>query len=65
MNDTTQKTALRMPEELLSSNLFLLKRLGMSAKEQSIGAYEANGLHPYHHAILAVIDEGQRRPSRP
>jgi MarR family transcriptional regulator, lower aerobic nicotinate degradation pathway regulator len=48
------------PEELVSSTLFLLKRLGMRAKEQSFVAYEEAGLHPYHHAILAVLDEGQR-----
>ena len=48
----------RVPDELVSSALFLLKRLGMKAKEQSFGAYEDAGLHPYHHAILAVLDEG-------
>ncbi|HEX6490845.1 MAG TPA: MarR family winged helix-turn-helix transcriptional regulator [Gaiellaceae bacterium] len=48
------------PEELLSSALFLLKRLGMRAKEQSFVAYEQAGLHPYHHAILAVLDKGSR-----
>jgi DNA-binding MarR family transcriptional regulator len=50
----------RLPEELVSSPLFLLKRLGMSAKEQSLERYEEAGLHPYHHAILAVLDEGLR-----
>jgi DNA-binding MarR family transcriptional regulator len=50
----------RLPEELASSVLFLLKRLGMAAKEQSLEAYEAVGLHPYHHSILAVLDEGSR-----
>jgi DNA-binding MarR family transcriptional regulator len=50
----------RIPEELVSSALFLLKRLGMAAKERSFDAYEAAGLHPYHHAILAVLDEGSR-----
>jgi DNA-binding MarR family transcriptional regulator len=50
----------RLPGELVSSPLFLLKRLGMSAKERSIAAYEETGLHPYHHAILAVLDEGSR-----
>src|SRR3954469_4791815 len=50
----------RFPIELVKSPLFLLKRLGMTAKEQTIDAYEATGLHPYHHAILAVIDEGLR-----
>jgi DNA-binding MarR family transcriptional regulator len=50
----------RYPEELVSSALFLLKRLGMAAKERSLAAYEELGLHPYHHSILAVLDEGAR-----
>src|SRR6476646_4346711 len=50
----------RFPEELVSSTLFLLKRLGMAAKEQSFAEYAELGLHPYHHAILAVLDEGTR-----
>ena len=50
----------RLPVELVSSALFLLKRLGMAAKEQSCEAYEEAGLHPYHYAILAVLDEGSR-----
>jgi DNA-binding MarR family transcriptional regulator len=54
------KVATRLPEELTSSALFLLKRLGMNAKERSFTAYEELGLHPYHHAILAVLDEGTR-----
>jgi DNA-binding MarR family transcriptional regulator len=57
---TSGKVATRLPEELMSSPLFLLKRLGMSAKERSFTAYEELGLHPYHHAILAVLDEGTR-----
>src|SRR5690349_21782387 len=32
----------------------------MAAKERSFDAYEAAGLHPYHHAILAALDEGSR-----
>ena len=32
----------------------------MTAKEQSFEAYEEAGLHPYHYAILAVLDEGSR-----
>ena len=52
--------AKRLPEELVASPLFLLKRLGMAAKERSFDAYEAAGLHPYHHAILAALDEGSR-----
>jgi DNA-binding MarR family transcriptional regulator len=50
----------RFPEELVSSTVFLLKRLGMTAKEQTLGAFDEAGLHPYHHAILAVLDEGSR-----
>ena len=44
----------------MSSTVFLLKRLGMTAKEQTLGAFDEAGLHPYHHAILAVLDEGSR-----
>jgi MarR family transcriptional regulator, lower aerobic nicotinate degradation pathway regulator len=50
----------RFPEELVSSTVFLLKRLGLTAKEQTLGAFDDAGLHPYHHAILAVLDEGSR-----
>jgi DNA-binding MarR family transcriptional regulator len=56
----TRSLPQRFPEELVSSALFLLKRLGMSAKDRSLDAYEQAGLHPYHHAILAVLDEGSR-----
>jgi MarR family transcriptional regulator, lower aerobic nicotinate degradation pathway regulator len=50
----------RLPRELLASSIFLLKRLGFAAKTRSLDAYEELGLHPYHHAILAVLDEGSR-----
>jgi DNA-binding MarR family transcriptional regulator len=56
----TKPLGKRFPEELVSSTLFLLKRLGMNAKEKSINAYDEAGLHPYHHAILAVLDEGSQ-----
>jgi DNA-binding MarR family transcriptional regulator len=46
------------PSELIASALFLLKRLGMTAKEDSFRAYEEIGLHPYHYSILALLDEG-------
>jgi MarR family transcriptional regulator, lower aerobic nicotinate degradation pathway regulator len=58
--DTAQTFSDRFPRELVSSTLFLLKRLGMTAKEQSLQGFDDAGLHPYHHAILAVLDEGQR-----
>src|SRR6476469_8745552 len=48
----------RLPEELVASSTFLLKRLGFSAKERGFKAYEQEGLHPYHHAILLALDGG-------
>ena len=48
----------RLPEELVASALFLLKRLGYAAKDQTMAAYEGTGLHPYHHAIMLVLGEG-------
>jgi DNA-binding MarR family transcriptional regulator len=50
----------RIPEELLSSPLFLLKRLGMKAKEESYEAYTDAGVHPYPYASLATLAEGER-----
>jgi DNA-binding MarR family transcriptional regulator len=50
----------RLPEELVASTAFLVKRLGFAAKDQAMAAYEPTGLHPYHHAVLAVLDEGSR-----
>jgi DNA-binding MarR family transcriptional regulator len=48
-----------LPEELVSSSTFLLKRLGYAAKEKSLAAYEAEGVHPYHVAIMLALDEGK------
>jgi MarR family transcriptional regulator, lower aerobic nicotinate degradation pathway regulator len=50
----------RIPEELIASPLFLLKRLGMKAKEESTEAYAGAGVHPYHYAILATLSEAER-----
>lgn len=47
----------RLPEELVGSTAFLLKRLGAAAKEKGMRAYEDSGLSPYHHAILIALDE--------
>ena len=54
----TKRPVPRLPEELLSSTTFLLKRLGFAAKERALDAYEDTGLHPYHHAIFLVLEEG-------
>jgi MarR family transcriptional regulator, lower aerobic nicotinate degradation pathway regulator len=48
----------KLPEELVASTTFLLKRLGFAAKERGMEAYEAEGVHPYHFAILLALDEG-------
>src|SRR5437773_6655119 len=48
----------RLPQQLVGSTTFLLKRLGYTAKERSMSAYEQLGLHPYHHAILIALDQG-------
>jgi DNA-binding MarR family transcriptional regulator len=47
-----------LPEELVASTTFLLKRLGFAAKDRSMAAYEREGVHPYHFAILIALDEG-------
>jgi len=47
-----------LPEELVASTTFLLKRLGFTAKERSLQGYEELGLHPYHYAILIAVEEG-------
>jgi DNA-binding MarR family transcriptional regulator len=52
------RTAPQLPDELVASATFLLKRLGYAVKEGTMKAYEGTGLHPYHHAILLVLDAG-------
>ena len=49
---------MRLPEELTASSVFLLKRLGMAAKELTHDAYESLGVNPYHHAILVTVAAG-------
>jgi MarR family transcriptional regulator, lower aerobic nicotinate degradation pathway regulator len=48
----------QLPDELVASSTFLLKRLGFFAKDRAMKAYEDEGLHPYHYAILLALDEG-------
>ncbi len=50
----------RLPEELVASTIFLLKRLGFAARDRAVAAYEEAGFGPYHHAVLLVLDEGSR-----
>src|SRR6266550_3517686 len=55
---TPTRPAPRLPEELVASPTFLLKRLGHAVKERGMQAYESAGLHPYHFAILIALEEG-------
>jgi DNA-binding MarR family transcriptional regulator len=46
--------------ELLLSTPFLLKRLGGAVKERASEAFESTGLSPQHHAVLSLLEEGER-----
>jgi MarR family transcriptional regulator, lower aerobic nicotinate degradation pathway regulator len=46
--------------ELLQNVPFLLKLLGMAAKERSLQAFESSGLNPQHYAVLSLLEEGTR-----
>jgi DNA-binding MarR family transcriptional regulator len=46
--------------ELLRSTPFLLKRLGVVAKERSLEAFGATNLNPQHYAVLSLLEEGTR-----
>jgi DNA-binding MarR family transcriptional regulator len=50
----------RLPQELLKSNIYLLKRLGDLVKERAVPEFVAAGCNPYQHAVLALLDEGAR-----
>src|ERR1044072_6629390 len=58
--EPTTRPAKRWPAALVSSTLFLMKRLGMTAKGRALEGFDEAGLHPYHHAVLTVLDEGSR-----
>src|SRR5215510_16112428 len=55
---TAQRFAPGLPEELANSSTFLLKRLAYAAKERAMKSYDELGMHPYHYAILLVLDDG-------
>jgi DNA-binding MarR family transcriptional regulator len=54
---TEARIVSRLPAELVSCGTFLLKRLGFLVKEKTIQAFEDTGLTPYHHAVLALLEE--------
>jgi MarR family transcriptional regulator, lower aerobic nicotinate degradation pathway regulator len=49
-----------LPQELLSSTVFLLKRLGDVARDRAVADYVTAGCSPYHHIVLALLAEGAR-----
>ena len=59
-SETSLKATPGPPKELLASPSFLLKRLGFLLKERAFAAFEASGLSPYHHAVLALLEEDPR-----
>jgi DNA-binding MarR family transcriptional regulator len=48
------------PKELLDSNTFLLKRLGMAVKDRSADAFASTGITGQHYAVLLTLEEGDR-----
>lgn len=49
-----------IPAELLANPLFLLVRLGFAIKSRAVDEFEQTGFSPYHHSVLALLDEGAR-----
>jgi MarR family transcriptional regulator, lower aerobic nicotinate degradation pathway regulator len=45
---------------LVASTAFLLARLGVSLKMRAIKDFEQFDFSPYHHSVLALLDEGSR-----
>jgi MarR family transcriptional regulator, lower aerobic nicotinate degradation pathway regulator len=50
----------KIPDDLLRSNLFLLKRLGDAVRERAVPALAAADCDPYQNAVLILLDEGAR-----
>jgi DNA-binding MarR family transcriptional regulator len=49
------------PRELIASPAFLLARLGVGLKMRAFKEFEQAGFSPYHHSVLALLDEGTRQ----
>jgi len=49
-----------LPRELVASPAFLLARLGVGLKMRAFKEFEQAGFNPYHHSVLALLDEGAR-----
>jgi DNA-binding MarR family transcriptional regulator len=49
-----------LPAELVARAGFLLGRLGIALKTQTMDAFEHEGFSAYHYSILALLEEGAR-----
>ena len=49
-----------LPRELVASPAFLLARLGVGLKMRAFKEFEQADFSPYHHSVLALLDEGAR-----
>ncbi|HTR32561.1 MAG TPA: MarR family transcriptional regulator [Gaiellaceae bacterium] len=52
---------LETPKELLKSPTYLLKRIGIIAKEKSIDAFDSAPAGPFTYSVLAVLEGGACR----
>jgi DNA-binding MarR family transcriptional regulator len=60
MSETPVATRVGPPKELLTSAAFMLKRVGFMLKDRTMEAFEETGMSPYHHAVLALLQEDPR-----
>src|SRR6266542_4962166 len=60
LTQTSEIAKACLPQELVASTVFLLGRVGIAMKMQTIEAFEQAGFSPYHFSVLALLDEGAR-----
>src|ERR1700688_909308 len=49
-----------LPREMLARPGFLLGRVGIAVKMETMDRFEEAGFSAYHYGVLAVLDEGAR-----
>jgi DNA-binding MarR family transcriptional regulator len=54
------RRSLRVPKELLDSTVFLLGRVGLTAKGRALDELDRAGFDPFHYGVLALLGEGVR-----
>ncbi|MBV8479736.1 MAG: winged helix-turn-helix transcriptional regulator, partial [Actinobacteria bacterium] len=60
MNTEPSPTANCLPAELVARAAFLLGRIGLSVKEETMERFEQAGFSAYQYGILALLEEGSR-----